>query len=97
MPVLFYADYLLQIWLEIVPKYSVFFTRLVLVELLISSLYTPIALVNQASGNIRNYQLAISVIFVFNFILTYIAFKIGMPAYSAFIISIILAIVGTIC
>ena len=94
MPVLFYADYLLQIWLEIVPKYSVFFTRLVLVELLISSLYTPIALVNQASGNIRNYQLAISVIFVFNFILTYIAFKIGMPAYSAFIISIILAIVG---
>ena len=70
------------------------FTRLVLIELLISSAYVPIAQINQASGKIRNYQMAISIIFLASFILTYVLYKIGMPVYSTFILSVALAIVG---
>ena len=93
-PVLIYTDFILMLWLKQVPEYSVLFTRLVLVELLISSAYVPIAQINQASGKIRNYQMAISVIFLVSFILTYVLYKIGMPVYSTFILSVALAIVG---
>lgn len=93
-PVLIYTDFILQLWLKLVPEYCVLFTRLVLIELLISSAYTPIAQINQASGSIRNYQIAISIIFLVSFALTYMLYKIGLPVYSTFIISVALAVVG---
>lgn len=93
-PILLYTEFILQLWLKQVPEYCVLFTRLVLIELLISSAYVPIAQINQASGKIRNYQLAISIIFLVSFVFTYILFKIGCPAYSTFLLSISLAIIG---
>lgn len=96
MPILLYAEYILDLWLDIVPEYCVLFTRLVLIELLISSAYVPIAQINQASGKIRNYQVAISIIFLMTFVLTYVLFKLGLPVYSTFVVSIILSIVGLI-
>lgn len=93
-PVLIYTDLILQLWLKQVPEYCVLFTRLVLVELLISSAYVPIAQINHASGKIRNYQMAISIIFLVSFFLTYVLYKMGMPVYSTFILSVVLAVVG---
>ena len=93
-PILIYTEYILQIWLKQVPELSVIFTRLILIELLITSSYTPIAQVNQASGKIRNYQIAISFLFLLNFITTYIAFYLKYPVYSTFIISIIFSVIG---
>ena len=94
MPVLLHTDYLLSLWLKQVPESCVVFTQLVLIELLIRSAYTPIAQVNQASGRIRNYQLAISIIFLLEFALTYAAYKAGLPVYATFVISIVLAVIG---
>lgn len=93
-PVLIYTEFILQLWLKTVPEYCVLFTRLVLLELLVSSAYVPIAQINQASGKIRNYQVAISIIFLASFILTYILYNMGLPVYSTFILSVILAIIG---
>lgn len=93
-PVLIYTEEILQLWLKQVPEASVIFTRLVLIELLITSAYTPIAQINQASGKIKNYQLAISFIFIFNFIFSYTAFNVGFPVYSTFIISASAAFIG---
>ena len=93
-PILMYTDKILEIWLINVPEQCVIFTRLVLVELLITASYTPIAQINQASGKIKRYQIAISVIYVLNFILTYIAYEMGMPAYFTFIVSIAMAVFG---
>lgn len=93
-PVLIYTEFILQLWLKQVPEYCVLFTRLVLVELLISSAYVPIAQINQASGKIRNYQMAISIIFLVSFALTYVLYKMEFPVYSTFILSVALAVVG---
>lgn len=93
-PVMLYTDLILQLWLKQVPEYCVLFTRLVLLELLISSAYVPIAQINQASGKIKNYQMAISVIFLVSFILTYVLYEIGMPVYITFILSVALAVLG---
>ena len=94
LPVLLYTEYILKIWLGQVPEYCVIFTRLVLVDLLINSVYTPIAQVNQASGRIRNYQLSISTLYLLVFVITYIVYKLGSPVYSTFIISIIISFLG---
>lgn len=93
-PVLIYTDFILQWWLKQVPEYCVLFTRLVLIELLISSAYVPIAQINQASGKIRNYQMAIAIIFLATFVLTYVLYKMKMPVYSTFVLSVVLAVVG---
>lgn len=93
-PVMLYTDLILQLWLKQVPEYCVLFTRLVLLELLISSAYVPIAQINQASGKVRNYQMAISFIFLTSFILTYALYKLGMPVYITFILSVALAVLG---
>ena len=94
IPILIYTEQILILWLDIVPEYCVLFTRLVLIELLISSAYGPIAQINQASGKIKNYQIAISVIFLLDFLLSYILYKQGLPVYTTFIVSIILSIIG---
>ena len=65
-----------------------------LIELLISSAYVPIAQINQASGKIRNYQMAIAIIFLATFVLTYVLYKMKMPVYSTFVLSVVLAVVG---
>lgn len=94
IPILLYTEYIFDLWLDIVPEYSVIFTRLVLIELLISSAYGPIAQVNQASGRIKNYQIAISVIFLLDFLFSYALYKLGLPVYSTFIVAIVLSIIG---
>jgi O-antigen/teichoic acid export membrane protein len=94
MPILIYTEFVLKLWLNQVPEFSVIFTRLTLIELLICTTYTPIAQINQASGKVKNYQLAISILFLVNFIMTYIMYKAGLPAYSTFFFSAINAIIG---
>lgn len=92
--IFFNASLVLNIWLKHVPEYAALFTQLVLVDLWINAAYSPIAYVSQASGKIRNYQLAISVGFVLIAALTWGAFKLGYPVYTTFIISIVIDILG---
>lgn len=94
LPILFNTHYILELWLKTVPPYCELFTQLTLVELLIRTIYTPMAQVNQASGKIRNYQVSISLLFLLNFVLSYVIYKIGYPVYSCFIVAIIVAVLG---
>lgn len=94
VPIIFETEQILTLWLKNVPADSVLFTRLVLVDLLIISSYSPIAYVSQASGKIKNYQIIISVGFVLIFIVTWLLFSLGFAAYTAFIVMIIMDILG---
>lgn len=94
VPIIYNAEGVLTIWLGNVPDYAVLFTQLVLIDLLINAAYTPIAFVNQAHGDVRNYQLMISVCFLFIAVFTYIAYMAGMPVETTFYISIIVDIIG---
>lgn len=93
-PVFICTEYIMNLWLGMIPEYCVLFTRFVLFELLVASAYEPIAQINQASGKIKNYQLTISVLFFLIFIATYIVYKLGFPVYYSFVISLLFAIVG---
>ena len=86
VPIIMEIDNILKLWLRNVPEHTATFTRLCLCGSLImtlgNSLYTGII----ASGKIRKYQIIITIAGAWVFPLTYLAFKLGMPAESAYII-----------
>jgi O-antigen/teichoic acid export membrane protein len=94
LPVLLNTEFILKFWLNMVPEYSVVFVKLVLIDTLIYTLFDPIGTIAKASGRIRNYQLAVSICFMLEFLLVYIAFKLGFPSFTAFIVLIIIDIFG---
>lgn len=94
LPLFVNMELILGLWLNNVPELACLFTRLVLVDLWIRSAYTPIAQVNQASGRIRSYQLAISIIFFMIFFVTLILFNFDFPVYYAFIVAIAFNFIG---
>lgn len=94
MPLFLHMDFVLKIWLKDVPEMATLFTRLVLIDLWIRAIYTPMAQINQASGKIRSYQMIISIIFMLIFIVTLVLFELGLPVYYAFIVSIVMNFIG---
>ena len=94
IPLLLNTEIILDLWLKEPPPLSVLFIRLILIDMLIQSAYSPIAQVNQASGKVMYYQIGISAIFIFVFAATYFSYRWGAPVYFTYIISIASSIVG---
>ena len=93
-PILCNTERILNLWLKSVPDFTVIFTQLVLVDLLINSSYSPIAYISQAANKIAAYQSAISIGFALIAILTWLFYKLGFPPETTFIITIIIDIIG---
>jgi len=60
LPLYANADFILQIWLTNVPKYTVAFTRLILFFSLVGAISDPLGMSIRATGDIKNYQLILS-------------------------------------
>jgi O-antigen/teichoic acid export membrane protein len=91
IPLFIETKLVLSIWLKNVPDYTISFTRLVLIDLLICSLSGPLQILAQATGKVRNYQLVVSTILLLNLPFSYILLKMGYPPQSTFVASIILS------
>lgn len=62
MPVFFEIDQLLNLWLVEVPQHSVNFVRLTILILLADSLTGPLLTAVQATGDVKRYQLTVSLL-----------------------------------
>ena len=91
IPLFIETKLVLSIWLKKVPDYTISFTRLVLIDLLICSLSGPLQILAQATGKVRNYQLIVSTILLLNLPFSYILLKIGYAPQSTFVASIVLS------
>lgn len=73
---------ILNVWLTDVPDYTVEFCRLIVISLIIDATTGPYNIAIMATGKIRNYQIAISISFTLDLIISYIMIKVGiMPQY----------------
>ena len=86
LPIIFEAPIILRIWLKIVPDYTVLFLRLTMVIILIDILSNTITTAILATGDIKLPQLVLSPLMIMVFPVTYLFFKIGMPAYFAYVV-----------
>lgn len=81
LPVLVETEYILKLWLNDVPIYTVEFVRLILIFSMCESLSYSIITAIYANGNIKKYELIVSGIQLLNFPISYILLKLGVMPY----------------
>ncbi|MGN0190814.1 MAG: oligosaccharide flippase family protein [Candidatus Cryptobacteroides sp.] len=94
LPVFLNARFILEVWLGIVPEYTVEFTRWTLVFLLADSVCRPIITAKNANGNIRNYQIVVGGVLLTMLPIAYIGLKCGLPVTFVPQINAVTAIVA---
>lgn len=91
VPLYFSADLFLHLWLDDVAKYTSVFIQLVLITCFIDSMVGPITTGIQATGNIKIFQVIISIIMLLNLPLAWIWLKLDpnpcIPSFIAIISS----------
>ena len=75
-----------MLWLKIVPEHTVVFLRLTIIGSMINVLGNTGYVACMATGTIKRYVLWITPIGCLAFPFTWIAFKLGFPAESSYII-----------
>lgn len=96
IPLYIRADYVLELWLGDAPVFSVQFLRLALIMALINSMSGPFVTGIQATGNIKLFQIVISIIMTLDMPLSYLALRIGCKPYAVVYISICTAFIGLV-
>lgn len=90
VPVYVEAEIILKTWLGIVPEYTVVFLRLILISSYVTILGNTSLTAIMATGNIKNYQIFITLTGCLVFPITWIVFKIGMPVTYTYYVYIII-------
>lgn len=96
LPVAFNIDYILYIWLKHSPKYTAVFIVLSLVCMLIGSLSTPLITAQNATGNVRNYQLVVGGILLLNLPLSFCALRLGFDAEIVIYVAILVEVLALV-
>lgn len=77
-PLFFNMDFVLKLWLGDVPEYAGDFCRVAVVIILIDSITSVYNTSITATGNIRNYQISISLSFIFDLLISFALLKLGV-------------------
>lgn len=93
LPILLNTQYILSLWLNVVPDHTVFFVQLVLVFSMCEAISNPLITVMLATGKIRNYQIIVGGLQMMNFPLSYLFLKIGFLPEVVVMIAITLSII----
>lgn len=93
LPIIICCNEILDIWLDKVPKYAVFFTQLVIICSLVDSINNPIWTAIKATGNVKRYNLVTSSLRLSIIPLSIIGFAVGLSPESALIVNILLNLI----
>lgn len=93
IPIIFESEFILNIWLKNPPKYASTLVSLSIASINISSYTYFLYQAVHATGKIKGQQIAISLLFIFNIILIYGAYKFGFNFYYAYYITIVVSII----
>ena len=89
MPIYAGIDYILSLWLIEVPEHTANFIILTLIYSLIECYATPIVRGVLADGKIKNYEIALTFIYLMNILGSYLCLKSGSIVEIVFILNII--------
>lgn len=88
VPLVYEAEVLLDLWLDVVPPQAALFTVLTIFGTMLDMLFTAPTTLVLAEGRLKKYYLSICSVSVLVFPLTWVAFALGAPAYAAYLIFI---------
>ncbi len=100
-PMIANMDIIMRLWLHEVTLQTILFAKLTIIYIIVLALNNPITIIIQASGNIKKYFLCVESISLLCLPISYIAFKLNLPAewifYSMTIVCIVAHIVRLHC
>lgn len=94
LPVMMETGSILQLWLKIVPEYTVIFLRLLLVIVVIESVSRPLMTSAAATGNVKLYQSLVGGILLSIVPISYIVLKLGCSPVSVYIVQLCVYVVA---
>lgn len=94
IPILFKTEYILRLWLNVLPDYSIIFVQLTLLYGLITVLSTPLTTIILATGEIKGNALIIGGLRILVLPLSYMVLYLGYPPYSVYIVLIVIDIMS---
>jgi O-antigen/teichoic acid export membrane protein len=87
-PILIKTKFILNLWLKDIPEYTIIFTQLVIIIILIDSISGTLRTAAQATGKIKTYQGVVGGLLILN---------LGYNPDITFYVGIIISIVALIC
>ncbi|WP_445384807.1 MATE family efflux transporter [Robiginitalea sp. IMCC44478] len=94
LPILLETEYILYLWLDLVPEYTVLFTSLIIINALVDSLSGPLMISAQATGKIKVYQIIVGGVLLLNLPISYLFLNAGFSPEVTFIINIALTVLA---
>ena len=88
LPIIFNSQYILALWLGIVPEHVVTFVQLILIFAMCESISNPLVTAMLATGKIRNYQLVVGGLQMMNLPISYLVLKLGAIPESVMMVAI---------
>lgn len=93
IPVVTHIDFILNLWLAEVPKYTNYFVAFILISYLFNAISTPFVTSLFATGAIKCYQISLGIIFLSGLTIVYFALFFGAEPYSVSIVAIFIQMV----
>ena len=94
IPLEFETEYILRLWLGVVPDHAVAFVRLVILYTLVESVSKTTMTAINATGDVKLYQIVVGSLLILNLPLSYVALKMGFPVESTAIIALVLSVIA---
>lgn len=92
LPIILNTNYVLMLWLNIVPEHVVSFVRLVLISAMCESISNPLITAMLATGNIRNYQIIVGGLQMMNLPISYVLLRMGLFPEVVLIVAIVISL-----
>lgn len=91
IPIIVEIDFVLHIWLKSdIPQYTDSFTILTITSIMVSILNAPVTQVIHATGKMKKYQIATSIVVCSILPISWLSLKLGYGATSVFVITILI-------
>jgi len=91
IPILLNTQYILELWLKLVPEHTVFFVQLTLIFALCESISGPLVTAMLATGDIKKYQIIVGGLQMLNLPVSYLFLRLGAIPESVTLVSIIIS------
>ena len=95
VPIAVELQYILDLWLKgVIPEYTIVFTYLIMINMLLGGLNMPISQTVQATGKVKYYQIIRSIIVASTLPIAWIFLKFGFSPTSVFWVTITISIIN---
>ena len=89
LPIFIEIDYILKIWLGQVPEYTSFFTRIAIIQGLITSIYRPLVTIVHSTGRMKWPNLIAGSVLLLIVPISYVLLKLGVGVKTIYIVNVL--------